>query len=190
MTATYPGNNNGGGLLIALVANKSSGVSVTVSDSASNTWNKVASSVYSDYNLEMNLFAAMNSNNSSNTVKATFGANVTSALMYIYEYRGAATSSSFDVTTATSGLSTKTPSSGFVTPTSSVELLFGATYNVTTTEIPSAASSFTLESTSTSALLLNVSVEDSTQYITGPVSADWQYTISTPSSSALIATFK
>jgi len=74
-----------------------------------------------------------------------------------------------------------------VTPNSPVELLFGATYNGVPGEIPSAGSGFTLETTSTVA---EVFAEDMNQYITGAVAAGWQYTNTTPSSSALIVTFR
>ncbi len=186
LAATYPTSNETSSLLIAVVANKSSTASIAVSDSASNTWNKIASVPYAAYNEELNVFDAVNATNSSNTVTASFGSGAGYASLFVYEYRGASASSSFDASSSQLQPGTQTPSSGLANPTSSVELVFGVTYNALTGEIPSAGSGFTAETSST---VSHVFVEDSTQYITGPVAASWQYS-GTPDSSALVVTFR
>lgn len=189
LTAVYGSTNETTSLLVALTANTTSSASVAITDSAGNTWSKVASLVYPAYNEEINVFDALNAKSSSNTVTASFGAGAGYASLFIYEYRGAATSSSFDASSSQLQAATKTPSSGSVTPSSQVELLFGATYNgsTSTVETPAPESGFTLE---TSSSVANVFVEDATQYITGAVAATWQYTNTTPSSSVVITTFK
>jgi competence protein ComGC len=184
--ATYPTANESSSLLLALVTNTTTTASITVTDSASNTWTQVASIAYPAYNKNMALFAAVNAKNSANTVTATFGSGAGYASLYIYEYRGASTSSSFDASSSQIQSNTTTPSSGNANATSAVELLFGANYNAATTETPSAGIGFTLETYSTVAY---VATEDMDEYVTGPVSAPWQY-IGSTSSSALIATFK
>lgn len=187
VSSTYYTNNEAGDLLLAVVANTTSTATSTVSDTAGNTWTQVASTTYPAYNTRLAVFAATNASSGPNTVTAKFGPGAGYVSLFIYEYRGAATSSSFDASSTQLQPNTQTPSSGFANATSTVELLFGVTYNGSTSEIPSAGSGYTLETSST---VSHVFVEDSTQYITGPIAATWQYSGTTPSSSALIATFK
>lgn len=186
LAATYPTNNETSSLLIAVVANTANSESVSVADSAGNSWTKVANVPYAAYNEELNIFAAKNAANSSNTVTATLGAGAGYVSLFLYEYRGASTSSSFDASSSQLQPNTSAPSSGSANATSAIELVFGATFNGNTAEIPTAGAGFTLETSST---VTHVFAEDSTQYITGPVAATWQYTGS-PSSSAVVVTFK
>jgi hypothetical protein len=187
VVATFATPNSTSSLLVAVVANTTTSASVAIADSAGNTWVTVASTSYLAYNTNLKIFAAMNAKNATNTVTATFGAGAGYASLFIYEYRGAATSSSFDTSSTQLQPNTQNPSSGLANPTSSVELIFGATYNGNTAEIPMSGSGFTLESSST---IAHVFTEDAIQYITGPVSADWQYFGTTPSSSVVVATFR
>jgi type II secretory pathway pseudopilin PulG len=187
LTATYPSNNEKGDLLVAVVADTMSSAGISVSDSAGNVWNLIASNSYPAYNQQTMIFDAVNSINSSNTVTAAFGSSYAYATLNIYEYRGASTSSSFDASSTQLQPDTQTPSSGFANATSSVELLFGVTYNGNTVEIPAAGIGFILESSST---VSDIFTEDAVQYVTTPVAAPWQYSATTPSSSALIVTFK
>jgi len=187
LAASYGTMNEAGDLLLALTANSTSSASVSVSDSAGNSWSKIGSISYPAYNEAMNVFAAVNAKNGSNTVTAAFGSGAGYASLFVYEYRGAATASSFDVSSTQLQAAMQAPSSGSVTPNSPVELLFGATYNGSTSEIPSAGSGFMFETSST---VTHVFAEDMDQYITGPVAAAWQYTNTTPSSSVLIVTFR
>lgn len=189
VSSTYYTNNETSSLLLAVVTNTTSSATTSLSDTAGNTWNLVASTSYPAYNEKLTVFDALNAKNSSNTVTASFGPGAGYATLNIYEYRGASTSSSFDASSTQLQPDTQTPSSGSANATSAVELLFGVTYNGNTSEIPSAGTGFTLESSST-ASVGNVYVEDSTQYVTGPVAATWQYSATTPSSTALIVTFK
>jgi prepilin-type N-terminal cleavage/methylation domain-containing protein len=187
LSASFGNMNETSSLLIALVANTGSAASVSIPpDSAGNTWTKIGSITYPAYNEEMNVFDAVNAVNASNTVTANFGSGASYASLFVYEYRGAATASSFDVTTSTLQPDTQTPSSGYVTPNYPIELLFGATYNASSTETPTPGSGFTLE---TASAVTHVFAEDMDQYITGAVAAGWQYLSTTPDSSALIVTF-
>jgi type II secretory pathway pseudopilin PulG len=186
LAATYTTANDTSSLLIAVVANTTSSATTTLADSAGNTWNIIASTSYPAYNTKLTVWDALNAKNSFNTVTASFGPGAGYATLYIYEYRGASTSSSFDASSTQLQPNTQTPSSGSANATSAVELLFGATYNGAAL-VPSSGAGFTLETSSTVSYAF---VEDSTQYVTGPVAASWQYSGSTPSSSALIVTFK
>lgn len=187
LAAKYITNNETSSLLIAVVANTTSSASVSIADSAGNTWNKIANVPYLSYNEEVNVFDAVNAKNSSNTVTATLGAGAGYASLSLYEYRGASTSSSFDASSSQLQPNTQIPSSGYANATSAVELLFGVNYDGNTAEIPIAGSGFVLETTSS---VTHVFVEDTTQYVTDPVAAAWQYSGTAPSSSALIVTFK
>jgi type II secretory pathway component PulJ len=125
--------------------------------------------------------------NTGPTVTATFGASVTNPSLFLYEYRGASTSSSFDASSTLNISNTAAPSSGSAHPTSSVELIFGALYSNPFTETPVAGSGFTLEATSSVSQSV---IEDENVYVTGPVSAGWTYSQTTPSSAATVVTFK
>ncbi len=178
--------NETSSLLIAVTANTTSTATVNINDTAGNTWNLVTSVKYPAYNEELNVFAAYNARNASNTVTASFGAGAGYASLFTYEYRGAATAASADVSSTQLQASNAMPSSGSVTPSSPVELLFGASYDGSTNDVPSAATGYTLETSST---VTHVFVEDMDQYITGAVAATWQYPESV-SSSELIVTFR
>ena len=186
ISSTYASYNESGDLLVAVVANNGT-TSVTVTDSASNTWNKIASSVFAAYGDEMMIFDALNSANSSNTVTATFGTGESSSSIFLYEYRGASTSTSFDASSSALDPDTQTPSSSLANATSAAEIVIGATENENTAEIPAAGTGFTMETSST---VTSVFVEDEPMFITVPVAATWQYSATTPSSSALVVTFK
>lgn len=187
LSIKYTTKNATGSLLLALVGNSTSSGSTNISDTASNTWQKLGNIKYPAYGENMALFAATNSTNNPNTVTASFGTPAAYASLYIYEYRGGATTSSFIGFTSQIQGATQNPSSGSITPSSSaVELLFSAIYNGNTAEIPTAGIGFTTESSST---VSNVTTEDMVQYATGPSVGTWQYFGSPPDSSVLFAVF-
>lgn len=190
VNASYAISNATSDLLIAVVSNTGTSTATTsVSDTASNTWTLIASTSYPAYNQKTVIYDAPNAKSSSNTVTASFGNSVNYPILAIYEYRGAATSSSFDASSTQTQSNTASPSSGSASPTSSVELLFVAMYSNPSTEIPAAGSGFALETTST--LSTNaLYVEDAGQYITGPVSGGFSYSATAPSSSVTLITFK
>ena len=185
ITAGYPSNNEAGDLLIAAVANSDGGTS-SISDTLGNTWSLLGSTTY--FTRVIAIYAALNAKAGANTTTVTFGPSESYGSVYLYEYRGASTASSFDTWGAQS-LATSTPSSGLVYPTSTSELLIGFNYNISTNEVPSAGTGYVLETSSTVNNTTQVFMEDKNQFISGPVSAGWKYT-GTPSSTSLIATFK
>ena len=188
LQVSYPSNNESGDLLIAVTANTTTTSVVSVSDTLGNGWSKIGSISYAAYNEELNVFAAPNAKNGTNTVTASFAPAGGFASLFTYEYRGAATSSSLTASSTQLNPSTQNPSSGSAAPpTSTVELLFGVGYNGLTAEVPAAGQGYTLETTSS---LTHAFVEDMNQYVTGPVAASWIYTNTTPDSSALIVTFR
>lgn len=188
VNASYAVANATGSLLIAVTSNVgTAATAVSLSDTAGNSWTMVASTSYPAYNQKTVIYAASNSKNSTNTVTAQFGTSVNYPTLFLYEYRGAATSSPFDVSATQNITSTSSPSSGLASPSSGAELLFSVMYSNPATEIPAAGTGFTLETTSSVSATY---VEDRNIYVTGPVSADWTYSVTAPDSSVVLATFK
>lgn len=188
VNATYATNNATSNLLIAVVSNVGTSTATTsISDTAGNTWTLVASTSYTAYSQKTVIYNAPNAKNSSNTVTVNFGKNVNYPTLFLYEYRGTATSSSFDASSTRNVANTASPSSGFASPTSSVELLFGVMYSNPSTEVPVAGTGYMLETTSSVSATY---VEDQTTYVTGQASAGFSYSGTTPSSSVTLVTFK
>ncbi len=187
VVATYASANATGSLLIAAVFNTNL-VSVSLADSASNTWSKVASTTYPTYGEAISIFAATNVKNSSNTVTATLGGTGGfNPSLFLYEYRGAATSSSFDASTTQTQSNTTNVTSGGANATSAVELLFGTLYlNAWPATPPTAGSGFVIESSSSAS---NAFIEDGAMYVTGSVGANWTLAAAA-SSSATVVTFR
>ena len=187
VAATYGSANATGSLLLAVVANTNL-ISASVADTAGNAWTKVANATYPSYNQETAIFAAANAKNSSNAVTATLGGTGGyNPTLFLYEYRGAATSSSFDASSTQTQSNTMSTASGAANATSAVELIFGTLYlNPWPATPPTAGNGFTLESSSSAS---NLFVEDKDIYVTGAVSADWTFTAAA-SSSATVVTFR
>lgn len=171
MTLSPASNNATGSLLLAVVANTNL-ASIAITDTASNTWSNVVSTTYPAYNLEVGIFAALNAKNSSNTVTANFGGSGGyNPSLYLFEYRGAATSSSFDASSTQTQSNTTSPSSGLASSTSGVELVFGTMIlSAAPASPPTGGSGFTAEASSTVSISYS---EDKNLYVTGPVSAGW-----------------
>jgi type II secretory pathway pseudopilin PulG len=185
----FPTANEAGDLLLAVVAYQGTGTS-SVSDTDGNTWVRVASGTITSPSGTVALYAALNAAGGANTTTASFAPGATYTSLFLYEYRGASTSTSLDTWGAQAQAGTSTPSSPSVNPAANVELLFGIDDNAApTTAIFSPTGAYTLETSSTAGNTTQVFVEDQSQYITGAVSAPWTSSVLT-SSTALIATFK
>lgn len=178
-----------GDLVVAVVSNTGgASANISISDSQNNTWTKVANPTYAAYSQQMAVFAAPNAASGADTVTASFGSSVTNPSLFLYDYRGAATSSPFDVSSTQTIANSTVPASGSASPANAApELVMGVLYSNPSTEIPTPGSGFTLETTSTVSATY---VESMVQYLTGAVSAGWTYKQTAPSSSALMVTFK
>lgn len=196
MSLAYPGNNEAGDLLIAVVniehvSPTSTYNYATISMGGTGTiWTPVVMASDSAYGGEQTFIAAYTiatSTISPVTVNVSDNQGFVSSSIFLFEYRGIAATAtlSFDASSSQIQGNTANPSSGFANPTSTVELVLGVTHDDNTTDIPSAGPGFTLEASST----YETFVEDDIQYITGPVAATWQYA-TTPTSSSAVATFK
>ncbi len=185
----YPGGNEAGDLLLAAVGTANA-VAPSMADTAGNSWSLVASSTV--FGGEVSIFAAPDASSSAvNTTTVTFGGGgATDPTLMLFEYRGAATSSPLDAWGAQTQAGNAAPTSPSVSPTSTVELLFGVDANAyPTTAVASPGTGFTLEASSTSGYTTQLFVEDQDQYVTGLVSAPWSFSVPA-SSTAMIATFK
>lgn len=181
--------NEAGDLLIAVasVLNNPS-ATISVSDTAGNNWTMVANPSYAAYGEQIGIFAAANARAAADTVDISFSTTTSNETRWlsVYEYRGAATSSSFDASSTQLQPDNISPSSGSAYPTSSTELIFGVIYSNPFPAPPSAGSGFTVETTSTYSA---TSVEDEDLYVTGGVSANWSYAQAV-SSTATVVTFR
>lgn len=188
LSASYPTSNESGDLLVAVVAYRGVGAA-SVADTKGNSWAELESASFPSPSGTVALYAALNAQSGANTVTATFSPSATYASVFIYEYRGAATSSSFDASGTQVQYDAATPTSPFVTPTSSPELLIGIdAYNENGATL-SPGAGYTLETSSTAGNATQVFLEDQDEYITDPVSAGWTASAAT-TSTAMVATFK
>lgn len=189
VNATFAKPPTTGNLLVAVVSNTGgSSADINLSDSLTNTWTRHINVPYQNFNQQISVYSAVNSGSAPDTVTASFSPSVTSPSIFIYEYRGAAPSTPFDLATSSIQANTSTPSSGSMSPsTATTELVLGILYSNPSTEIPTAGSGFTLLTTST---VSGTYVEEMNQFLVGPVRANWTYTQTTPSSSAAMVTFK
>lgn len=188
VNASYASANATGSLLVAVVSNVgTAAATVSLGDTAGDTWTMIASTSYAAYNQKTVIFDAPNVKNGANTVTITFGSSVNYPTLFLYEYRNAATASSFDASSTQNVANSGSPSSGSANATSGVELLLGTLYSNPSTQVPAPGSGFTLETSSTVSATY---VEDENTYVTGPVSANWSYSSLTPSSSVVLVTFK
>ena len=187
VSVTFPASNTAGNLIIAFVRMSTSTQTVTLADSAGNTYIEAVAQLQTVDGSQSHLFYAKNILGAPNTVKATFSSNNNHPWLAVFEYRGLNTSNPLDQTAHALGTST-TPNSG-PTPitTSATELVFSGlqlAFNYTGTE--TAGSGYTLvESDRASS---PASTESMVVTTTGSYSAT--YTLSSSANwSALVATF-
>jgi methionine-rich copper-binding protein CopC len=124
VSAAFAGANTAGNLILAFVRMSTTTQTVTVSDTAGNSYSQAASQVQSGDGHQIHLFYAPNVKAGANTVTATFSGTNTHPWLSVYEYSGLSTANPLDKTAAAQG-SSSTPSSGATAATSSAnELLF------------------------------------------------------------------
>jgi competence protein ComGC len=181
VTSTFSTNNTTGSLLVAVVADTGGlATTITVTDSAGNTWINAANP-----NVRNEIYYAANVKNSSDTITASFNSSGgTAPSLFIYEYRGASTSSPLDASSSLTTPSTANPSSSSTTPTSSPELIFGL-LTITSAGSITPGSGFTTEASSS---VTQAYIEDQPLYVTGPVMATWSYSASSPPTTSAVAT--
>ncbi len=127
VSAAFPVSNTAGNLILAFVRMSSSLQTVTLSDSAGNTYIQAAAQVQNADGSQVHLFYAKNIlGAAANTVTATFSSTNNHPFLAIDEFKGLSTTNPLDQTATAQG-NGSTPSSGATpTTTSANELVFGA----------------------------------------------------------------
>jgi hypothetical protein len=189
LSVAFSAANTSGNLILAFVRMSTTTQTVTLKDSAGNTYVQAVAQVQTSDGSEISLFYAKSIlGAAANTVTATFSATNNHPWLAIYEYSGLSTTTPLDKTASAQGSSTAVSSGATATTTSANELVFAATglpssYTGTTT----AGSGYALlEKNPTGSPAANESeLATSTGTYTGTftlsASANW---------SALVATFK
>jgi hypothetical protein len=124
LSVAFPTTNSSGNLIIAFVRMSTTSQTVTLSDSAGNTYVQAVSQVQNADGSQIRLFYARNILGRANTVKATFSSANNHPWLAIYEYKGLNTNNPLDRTAHTQGRSTAPSSGATPTTTSANELIF------------------------------------------------------------------
>ncbi len=117
VSASFPSNNSAGNLIVAFVRMSSTTQTVTLTDSAGNTYVEAARQMQTSDGHQTHLFYAKNIKGSANTVTARFSAANNHPWLAIFEYSGLSTINPLDKITTAQGHS-KTPSAGMTAVTS------------------------------------------------------------------------
>jgi len=127
LSTAFPVSNAAGNLILAFVRMSTSSQTVTLTDSAGNTYVQAVAQVQNSDGSQVHLFYAKNIlSASANTVTATFSSTNNHPWLAIYEFKGLSTTNPLDQAASTQG-SGSTPNSGATpTTTSGNELVFGA----------------------------------------------------------------
>ena len=151
VSVAFSTNNTAGNLIIAFVRMSTTSQTVTLADSAGNTYTQAVAQSQTSDGSQVRLFYAKNIVGAANTVTATFSASNNHPWLAIYEYRGLSTTSPLDQTASAQNFSSAPSSGATGTTTGANELIFGgfgfpASYSGT----QAAGSGFTLAQNDTS----------------------------------------
>src|SRR5258708_541988 len=189
VSSTFATNNTTGSLLVAVLSSWGPTLpTLTLTDTASNTWTMSSQTLLTDQKRLVTIYDAPNAKSNSSMVTVSSSLAFSPASLFLYEYRGAATSSSFDASstfTQYSGFSTSSSTS----PTSTAELILSVIYAqaVQGSELPVQQTGFTMEMSST---VTDTLTADANIFVTGLVAATWSFPTQTRTSTVLMATFK
>ena len=126
VSAAFQSANQAGNLIIAFVRMSTTTQTVSVTDSANNTYADAVSQAQTADGHQIHLFYAKNIHGGSNTVRATFSSANNHPWIAVYEYSGLDTNNPLDQTARAQG-SNASAVAGPVTTTSSNELAIAAT---------------------------------------------------------------
>jgi hypothetical protein len=188
VSAQFPSANAAGNLIIAFVRMSSIWQTVTVTDTAGNTYTEAVSQVQTVDDHQVHIFYTKNIAGGANAVTARFSAPNNHPWIAVYEYSGLNATAPLDQTAHAQG-SSSTPSSGATAATtSSNELAFAAAgLPASYTGGASAGTGYALmqQDTATSPAANEAGITSSTGPVTGAFSlgtaANW---------TAVVATFK
>ncbi len=189
LSAAFPAGNTAGNLIIAFVRMSSTSQTVTVTDSAGDTFAQAVTQAQAADGHQVFIFFAKKIAGGANTVKASFSASNNHPWLAIYEYSGLSTTNPLDQTSAHAQGTSAAASSG-ATPAMTVsanELLFAGTGLPSTyTGKATAGSGYTMlqQGTGTSPADNEAEIATSTGTYTAP------FTLSASTNwSAVLATF-
>jgi hypothetical protein len=165
VSASFTSNNKVGDLIIAVVRMSTTTQTVSVSDTAGNTYFQVAHAAQTTDGHQLFIFYAKNVAGSANTVKAAFSSTNNHPWLAIFEYSGLNTQSPFDQSANAQGSGSVADSGPTSTTAASPELVFAASGQPASyTGTASAGPGFTLDlhDTSTSRAATETAITSST----------------------------
>jgi hypothetical protein len=188
LSVAFPVSNTAGNLILAFVRMSTTSQTVTLSDSAGNTYVQAVAQLQTSDGSQIHLFYAKNILGAPNTVTATFSSTNNHPWLAIYEEKGLNTTNPLDQTAHAQGGNTSPNSGATPTTTSANELVFAGTGLPSSyTGTQTAGSGYTLlqNDTATSPAanesMLVISTGSYAATFTLSTSANW---------SAIVATFK
>jgi hypothetical protein len=125
LSAAFPANNTAGNLIIAVVRMSTTSQTVTVTDSAGNSYADAVSQAQTADGHQIHIFYAANIRGGSNIVRATFSGVNNHPWLAVYEYSGLVTANPLDQIARAQGTDAS-PFTGLVTTTNPNELAFAA----------------------------------------------------------------
>jgi hypothetical protein len=187
VSVAFPASTTPGNLIIAFVRMATPSQTVSVTDSAGNTYVDAVAHTQTLDGSQVHLFYARNiSAATTNTVTATFSASNTQPWLAIYEYKGLSTSNPLDQTAQAEG-SSSAPSTGPTPTTTSPNELVFAGFEFSSSYWEAPGSGFTLQQydTQNSPAATESMVVNSTGSYTASLALS-----SSPTWSAVVATFR
>ena len=180
--------NTAGNLIVAFVRMSSTSQTVTITDSAGNSYVDAVSQAQTSDGHQVHIFYAKNIKAGANTVTATFSATNNHPWLAIYEYSGLSTTNPLDRTAHAQGSNVSPNSGGSAITTSANELVFAAAgFANSYTGTAMAGGGYTLQQqdTGTSRAVTETTIVASTGTYAGT------FTLSTSTNwSAVLATFQ
>src|SRR5215469_13774913 len=190
ISQAFANANTQGNLIIAFIRMSTTTQSVTVTDSAGNSYTQAIAQGQSADGHQIHIFYAKNINGGANTVTATFSATNNHPWIAIYEFSGLSTTAPLDQVAAAQG-SSSTANTGLTPATTAAnELVFaGLGLPASSSVTMSAGSGFTLLEQDTATSTSRATNEDQVVNPMGQYAGT--FTLSGSSNwSAVVATFK
>ncbi len=187
VSVPFPAGNTAGNFIIAFVRASTTTQTITLTDSAGNTYSRAVSQAQTTDGHEIAIFYAPNIKAGGNTITATFSASNNHPFLAIYEYSGL---SALDRTAGAQGTSATASSGATAATTAASELVFaGLGLPSSATQTVAAGSGFTLEQQDTRSGGSRAATEDRTVSATGAYSGTFAINSST-NWSCIVATFR
>jgi hypothetical protein len=124
VTATFPNKNGAGNLIIVFVRASTTTQTVTITDSAANSYVQAVSQMQTSDGHQTRIFYAKNIAAGPNTVRATFSGINNHPWLAVYEYSGLSTTAPLDQVAHAQGSSSSANSGLTAVTTSANELIF------------------------------------------------------------------